>query len=60
MTKKPKNDPNVQYRVVSHTSQMCGHCAMYLRPSRCTAVQGVIHVGGWCKLFDSSPQGARK
>lgn len=40
-----------KYQTQSRDGQSCATCTMFRPPSGCTAVQGVVKRGGWCRYY---------
>lgn len=48
-TKESKAD--AAYQAKPYEGQQCSGCTMFLPPSGCSAVAGVISPDGWCSHF---------
>lgn len=47
------SQPEAEYVAASQVENArCSLCTMFRAPNRCTAVDGAIAPGGWCKLFE--------
>jgi hypothetical protein len=42
---------SVAYQGSPHGSQNCANCKLFIAPSSCKSVSGVISPNGWCKIW---------
>ena len=51
--KRRKTDPEILYQWHPNGVEKCALCAMFRPSAACSAVQGTIDRGGWCRIYES-------
>jgi len=46
-----KTKAQVNYQWMPQGNQKCGNCAMFIKYTACTAVEGMISQSGWCVIW---------